>query len=95
MVTIEGQPTGQPLHLCALKQLFISHHCTLYYPVLYRLHGSGRNQEVVNPIEVLRIIETDFNLAATLPPHLDDSHLRTERSPELRLGGADVWVDRL
>ena len=80
MVTKEGQPTGRRFRAHFLYLSFDGwwrwSRCMLYCRELYNLHGSGRDQKVVNPIEILGVIKTDFDLAASLTTHLHYSHLR-------------------
>src|SRR5688500_15374750 len=69
--------------------------CTLYCRTVYKLHGRGGDEEVINPIQVLRVIETDLHLAPSFAPHMNNSHLGTERTPQFRLSRSNVWVDCL
>lgn len=48
---------------------------TLYWLAYYYLHRGGRNEQVVDSIEILGVVEIDLDFPPTLTPHLHDPHL--------------------
>ncbi len=80
MVRIEGQLRIRVglARFSLFLALFRSELAVLLYFVLFAtlpLHWSRRDEQIVNPIEVLRVVKTDFNLASTFASHVNDPHL--------------------
>ena len=61
---------------------------------MYILNLRRGHEQAVDSIQVLRVEETDLNLASTVRG-LQDLDLCAERSSQLRLRGFDVGIDRL